>query len=365
MRFFVSLALALFVALAAQAQGSTTTDEDSGLTIRLRPIDEASVRIVGVGGTRLVAFDGRSGSSRIVGIPDARHGTGVVVGPGLIATARHVIESADFLAVIFPGETEPVAARVLYVDPFHDVAILRVERETTTSVPVPERAPVLSLSQRLSASGYPIEIRERYPAAVSGELSRQRNDGRLQLAMSVNPGNSGGPVIDESGRLIGIVSARGDTSRGVEGIAIVEPARFVAVALEAVADMAPRPWTEQERLLARIVTALARVENDRPSYEQTELETIRRAAAEVTTGEAAMMVAALAWNMHIALLEARRKRDVNQLSPEDRSSAEGLLEVARDLAGRARDRTPYLIRTYPIMRAITAASGQSWVPSRE
>ena len=222
MRFFVSLALALFVALAAQAQGSTTTDEDSGLTIRLRPIDEASVRIVGVGGTRLVAFDGRSGSSRIVGIPDARHGTGVVVGPGLIATARHVIESADFLAVIFPGETEPVAARVLYVDPFHDVAILRVERETTTSVPVPERAPVLSLSQRLSASGYPIEIRERYPAAVSGELSRQRNDGRLQLAMSVNPGNSGGPLFNARGEVIGVACA-GFTS--FNGLAFGIPAQ--------------------------------------------------------------------------------------------------------------------------------------------
>ncbi|MEO0322414.1 MAG: trypsin-like peptidase domain-containing protein, partial [Myxococcota bacterium] len=250
---------------------------------------------------------------------------------------------------------------------FHDVAILRVERETPAAVPVPSRAPVLELSQRLSASGYPIEIRERFPAAVSGELSRLRNDGRLQLAMSVNPGNSGGPVIDASGRLIGIVSERGDTSRGVEGIAIVEPARFVAEALVAVGESPgrDREWTEQERLLARIVTALARVENDRPIYEQTALETIRQAASAVTTGEAAMMVAALAWNMHIALLEARRKRDVSQLEAADRASAEGLLEVARDLAGRARERTPYLIRTYPIMRAITAAAGQSWVPSRD
>ncbi|MEM1417296.1 MAG: serine protease [Myxococcota bacterium] len=362
MRSSLSLALVLLTAAPAFAQG----DAD-GPTIRLRPIDEASVRIIGVGGTRLVAFDGRSGSSRIVGIPETRHGTGVVVdGQGLVATARHVIEGADFLAVIFPGETEPVATRLLYVDPFHDIALLRVERATPSFVEVPRQRAVLELSQRLSASGYPLEIRERYPAAVSGELSRQRNDGRLQLAMSVNPGNSGGPVIDDQGKLIGIISARGDTNQGVEGIAIVEQARHVATAMEAVATFPDgAAWTDQERLLARIVTALARVENDRPSYEQTALATIREAAAAVTTGEAAMMVAALAWNMHIALLEARRKRDVAMLDTADRRSAEGLLEVARDLARRARNRTPYLIRTYPIMRAITAADGRSWVPARE
>ena len=64
---------------------------------------------------------------------------------------------------------------------------------------------------------------QRFPAAASGSFSRARNDGLIELALSLNPGNSGGPVVDAQGALVGVISARGDLAQGIQGIAVAEP----------------------------------------------------------------------------------------------------------------------------------------------
>jgi S1-C subfamily serine protease len=262
---------------------ATPTDGGIESRIRLRPIDRASVRVLQITGAEAFTFESRTTRvRRAVSIPAAVHGTGVVVGPeGLVLTAAHVVRGGDVLAVLRPGADEPQAARVIYSDAEHDLAVLAVDGPLPDRITLPTAIRPLELSERLFATGYPLDIRERYPAAVSGELSRENNDGSLQVAMSVNPGNSGGPVIDADGALVGIMARRGEPTRGVEGIAMLEPLRFVLPAMaraRAVLGQRPVTFAPQERHIVRVMADFVRTTDERPIFEQTAVATLDLAA---------------------------------------------------------------------------------------
>lgn len=357
--------LAMAGGASAQAHRASGAPGYSG-TVELRPIDRATVRVIAIGGAYAMSFESeRTKVHRVVAIPRSGHGTGAVVSSdGLILTARHVVEGADFVAVLLPGSDRPMSAVVVYADPDHDIAVLHVRQPMQHVLSVPARPRTLRLSERLFASGYPLDVRERFPAAVSGELSRENRDGALQAAISVNPGNSGGPVIDSAGELIGIVVRRGSPQEGIEGIALLEPLRFVLPALRSAAAIVrrspPRHPTDGE-LLARIIADFVRTSDERPIFEQTAWGLIEKGAAQPTTPEAALVISAHAWNMHVALLEARKVRDAAALSPQDKALADRLAQTALRLARHYSDQAPYLRSRYGIVRSLLFHGGRSFI----
>lgn len=195
--------------------------EVAGGGVALRPLDRATVRIVALRGAETVGSDGAGSLPTVV--PRAAHGSGVVVHrDGWILTARHVVEGADHLVVLLPGETRAVAARTAWLDPERDLAFVRVAEPLGYAIAL-ENPPGLVLGQAVDASGYPLDPTERWPNASAGQLGRPLNDGRVQLSIALNPGNSGGPVAVEGGRLIGVVSQGGDPGRGVQNVVVMEP----------------------------------------------------------------------------------------------------------------------------------------------
>lgn len=335
--------------------------------IELRNVDRSTLRIIAVSGAEAHVFESsRTHVRRLSVRPRSSHGTGVVVdGEGIIVTARHVTEGADFIAVLRPGSDEPWPAELLYVDPDRDLAFLRVGHALPHHLTMPQAPRTMRVSEPLSATGYPLDIREQYPAAVSGELSRETRDGSLQASMSVNPGHSGGPVIDAQDRLIGIISRRGRPQAGVEGVVLMEPLRFILPAYERarVAMFASEPqFTEAQAVLARVAADFVRTSDERPLFEQTTIATIDAAARRPPSSEAGILVAAHAWNMHIALLEARNARDIANLNDADRALASRLAETAVRLTRHYIGYSPYLRVRYPVVRAILANAGRAQVP---
>ncbi len=216
--------------LAAIALAATASVADAQL-VELRPIDRATVRIIGISGVERV--DVRVGGvARVAFRPRISHGTGVVVGAdGRVLTAAHVVRDLDLLAVILPGADDEHPGVVSAIDREHDVAFVQVPGPLPDVVTLPETAPTIAPGQTLHVSGYPIDVSQQFPAAASGTFSRVRNDGKIELSMSLNPGNSGGPLFDARGRLVGVISARGDLAQGIQGIAVAEPIdRAIALA---------------------------------------------------------------------------------------------------------------------------------------
>lgn len=142
-------------------------------------------------------------------------GTGFVIDPsGLVATSLHVV-----------GEGRPVSARLvsgreLEIEAMHafdrhtDLAILRVRGTNLPALPLAQPG-TLAVGAEIVALGNPMGLVD---SVVSGVLSGRRTmDGvdLMQLAIPIEPGNSGGPVIDREGRVHGIVNAKSLLTRNL------------------------------------------------------------------------------------------------------------------------------------------------------
>src|SRR5690606_36845898 len=94
-----------------------------------------------------------------------------------------------------------------------------------------------------------------------GVISGLLPDGRLHLAISVNPCNSGGPVIDEAELVHGLISKGSDPTKGAEGLGIAIPLASFRKDLDEVLataadESAPAPFGEKDHKLADMVALL-------------------------------------------------------------------------------------------------------------
>ncbi len=145
-------------------------------------------------------------------------GTGFfVTANGHIITNYHVIDGSDQLFVITKNGTK-MRARYLKGDPSNDVAILKVDY---ASKPLPVlKENRLSVGDDVFTLGYPLIERQGQEQkvtfghinALSGFTSKDRNDINgdirfIQIDVPVQPGNSGGPLLNDSGQVSGVVTA--------------------------------------------------------------------------------------------------------------------------------------------------------------
>jgi len=137
-------------------------------------------------------------------------GSGAIVsGAGHVVTAAHVIKGSSYLEVVTPTGTHP--ATVLSVDEANDIALLKVEQMFDDHIQV-GRSSEVRLGQSVSTIGFPnIGIQGHSPKVTQGMISGEngvQNDIRMwQISVPIQPGNSGGPLLDEHGRLVGVVVA--------------------------------------------------------------------------------------------------------------------------------------------------------------
>jgi S1-C subfamily serine protease len=149
----------------------------------------------------VVTVRGRDGKSEGLG-------TGFVVSAdGLIATNRHVIGEGRPITVELADGSKHEATAVHASDRALDLAVLRIDTKGLTPLPLGDSAS-LKDGQPVVALGNPQGLKH---SVVSGVVSGRREiDGRpmIQLAIPIEPGNSGGPVLDMDGRVRGLVTVK-------------------------------------------------------------------------------------------------------------------------------------------------------------
>jgi serine protease Do len=135
---------------------------------------------------------------------------------GYLVTNSHVVKGASTLIVVNKGK-EYIASKV-YENVANDLAVLKINDKDWKSfgkLPYSIRKGMVDLGEEIFTLGYPrneIVYNRGYMSAGSGYLDDTLS---IQLAISANPGNSGGPVLDKNGSIVGILSTRDKQSNDV------------------------------------------------------------------------------------------------------------------------------------------------------
>lgn len=170
-------------------------------------------------------------------------GSGVIIDPdGYIITNAHVVEGAQRIRVILPPpgtdsqEIPPIhagqilEARLVGTHKQSDLALLKVEATHLPSVPLRNDVQVRQ-GELVFAIGSPQGLRDSVSMGVVSSVARQTDPDNpmvyIQTDAALNPGNSGGPLVDLDGNLVGINTFMLSEGGGSEGLGFAIPARIV------------------------------------------------------------------------------------------------------------------------------------------
>lgn len=146
------------------------------------------------------------------------NGTGFLVdGKGILVTNEHVVNGSSTI-VVQNSKGQEFRSRIIYTNKENDIAFIKIEDADFRSVgPLPYgiRKGGTDLGEQLFTLGFPREeivYNEGYMSAKTGYNGDTLS---FQIGVSANPGNSGGPVFNKNGEVIGIINSRQKAAEGV------------------------------------------------------------------------------------------------------------------------------------------------------
>ena len=260
-QFIKSSVACLLLAVTAHAQSTRSRHSAGGVVIRsespassniLRELDSSIEKVVTnvspavvqivVAGYGPEQDRGHTDTAKIV--RQRAIGAGVIVDPdGYIITNAHVVEGAQRIRVILPP---PTADSFLDVQPIHagqileakmlglhrqsDLALLKVEATNLPSVRLRDNVSVRQ-GEVVLAIGSPEGLRNSVTMGVVSSVARQPDPDNpmvyIQTDAALNPGNSGGPLVDVDGNVVGINTLILSKGGGSEGLGFAIPAEIV------------------------------------------------------------------------------------------------------------------------------------------
>ena len=153
---------------------------------------------------------------------------------GHIVTNHHVIAGSDLASVtLFEGD--PFPAQVVGVDPQNDIAILKIDAPRELLYPVTlGQSDTLRVGQKIFAIGNPFGLERTMTVGIISSLERslRSKTGRLmkniiQVDAALNQGNSGGPLLDNDGLLVGMNTAIASMNGGNSGVGFAVPVNTI------------------------------------------------------------------------------------------------------------------------------------------
>ncbi|MGZ5179166.1 MAG: DegQ family serine endoprotease [Ramlibacter sp.] len=171
-------------------------------------------------------FQQGRGPGRQREIPIHGLGSGFIVSPdGLVLTNAHVVKDASEVTVKLTDRRE-FRAKVLGSDPKTDVAVLRIDAHNLPVVQLGD-AKALRPGEWVAAIGSPFGFENTVTAGVVSAKGRSLPDDSgvpfIQTDVAVNPGNSGGPLFNARGEVVGINSQIYSQSGGYQGVSFAIP----------------------------------------------------------------------------------------------------------------------------------------------
>ena len=251
-----AIGMFLLLAFPPYSIGHTQDEENT-----IRVYDKAKATVVNIT-SRSISYD-----FFMTPIPQEGSGSGTIIDRnGHIVTNYHVVRGAQRLEVTLSDGSQ-WEAQLVGADPLSDLATLRINAP-------PERLSVISMGdsrtlktgQKVLAIGNPFGLDQTLTTGVISSIRKTLQAGGVELEnviqtdAAINPGNSGGPLLDSSGKMIGINTAIFTPSGGSVGIGFAIP---IHTAKHIIAELISKgyvsyPWmgVEMQTLLPRFAQAL-------------------------------------------------------------------------------------------------------------
>lgn len=203
--------------------------EDSDDIVAQKIESSEKAKSISIENTDLKPFDSfgemvkNATKSCVTILTDRGHGSGTLIDPkGVILSAYHVVQGVNKIEVkLSSGLSMP--AEILSFDAKSDLVLLKLNGSGYPSLPLAAKFNY-ELGEEVSTIGTPAEV-ELGQSLSKGIVSGKRkveDEIYLQLDMAVSPGNSGGPLLNSKGQVIGVV-LRKIIHEGVEGIGFAVP----------------------------------------------------------------------------------------------------------------------------------------------
>jgi S1-C subfamily serine protease len=214
-------ATATTAAAGAPAGALTSTTGDQVIATVAAEAEPSVVTIATVDATGFSPF----------AVPASGVGSGIIVSAdGLILTNYHVVSGSSSLTVTL-SDGKQVSGTVIATDPSKDLAVVRAGATGLTPATLATSS-ALAVGQLAIAIGSPLgtftdTVTQGIVSGLDRSIDVTDDTGRgtthltglIQTDAAINPGNSGGPLLDSSGKVIGIVTAQASNAQGV-GFAI-------------------------------------------------------------------------------------------------------------------------------------------------
>lgn len=260
----------LCVLLTAGAAAAQTQPRTAATSIELSNALQATVRLVTPAVVQIFATSYTPGEGVLPHASDLvstqrASGSGVIVDPnGYIVTNAHVVRGAQRLLVELPTaasgrsilatRSRTVAAQIVGLDLETDLAIVKVDEKNLPTLAFGDSDEV-SAGQLVLAFGSPLGLNNSVSLGIVSAVARQLEPESpmiyIQTDASINPGSSGGPLVDVQGRLVGINTLIAGKTGGNEGLGFAAPSNIVRTAYEQIrkngsvrrGDIGVRPQT--------------------------------------------------------------------------------------------------------------------------
>lgn len=185
-------------------------------------------------------INGINDASKPAPRPATFSGTGFAISSdGFLVTSSHVVEGAD--SVLIENEAgQKFKVTEVYRDQVHDLSILRVTDTTFQAfgnLPYTFKTGESDLGEKVYTLGYPREDIVFGEGSLSSSTGFEGDTTAYQISIPLNPGNSGGPLLDDRGNLIGVISGK---QAGREGASFaIKSAHLLQMISELPPEVAP------------------------------------------------------------------------------------------------------------------------------